>query len=53
MWFPVVMALSVVNAAFMFVATGSGWWFAAALMFLNWTGTALIEIDNERECWDE
>jgi len=36
-------------SAWQCVATGSGWWFAAALVFLRWTGTALIEIDNERE----
>jgi hypothetical protein len=40
-------------AAWQFVATGSGWWMAASYACLAFAGAAMIEINAERECWDE
>ena len=48
-----LLAGCAIVAAWQFVATGSGWWLAASYACLAIAGAAMIEINNERECWDE
>ena len=48
-----LLAGCAIVAAWQFVASGAGWWLAASYACLAFAGATLIEIDNERECWDE
>jgi len=50
----VIMALiAATTAAGLFVATGGGVYLSLGLVWFATAGACLIEIDNERECWDE